>query len=150
MRFTSSRDYQSILKINKELVNKVVDTAVVIYKLHQQLTKTNSYGEATKKTWYQGVKCPALIDRQDVQSTEALQTVDVNQPVTICFLRQELSDRGVYPEQGDIIRFDSSYYEINTVSEIQLFGGREEYSHTIKCECHLSRTTNLQLEPPVL
>ena len=51
MRFTSPRDYQTILKINQELINVVIDTPAIIYKLNQKLTTTNSYGESTKKTW---------------------------------------------------------------------------------------------------
>ena len=150
MRFTSVRDYSTILNINKELVNTVVDTPVVIYKLHQQLTKTNSYGEATKKTWYVGVEVPALIDRKGASTSQEMQTLDVKQEAIFYFLRQELVDRKVFPEQGDIIHFDAQYYEVHMAGESEIFAGRTEYKHMISCECHLSRLTNLQLEPPTL
>lgn len=149
MRFTSRRDYQTIIRINKELVNNVVDTTVIIYKINTQLTKTNSYNEATKKTWYIGVECPALIRRESPTSTEELQTVNVEQKLSIAFLRQELQEKNVYPEMGDIIFYDGQSYEIDVIGESQMWAGRPEYRHSIVAEVHLTRSTTLQLDPPI-
>ena len=52
MRFTSEIDWQTILKINRELINIVVDTPCIIYKIQVDKTKTNIYGEGTvQKVW---------------------------------------------------------------------------------------------------
>jgi hypothetical protein len=150
MKFVSPRDYQLMLKINREAINDVVDTPVIVYKLHQQASVSNSYGETTKKTWYIGVQVPALIELQDTQSTENMQTVDVAQKANFNFLREELKLREIYPEMGDIIFYDSQYYEIHNVNEIQKIASRVEYNHSIVCETHLTRNTNLQLEPPTV
>jgi hypothetical protein len=150
MRFTTSRDYQTMLKINKELINTIIDTPVVLYKMNQELTKTNSYGEATKKTWYIGVQVPCLINRDQANPNVDVQTVNFEQSSEFEFLRVELEARNVYPEIGDIIEFHDSYYEINNVNEIQLYAGRTEYNHSIVCQTHLTRNTNLQLERPSL
>lgn len=149
MRFNSPRDYAAIVKINKELLNTVLDINVVLYKLNQKLSVTNSYGESVKKVWYTGVEVPALIERLDTGMTEEMQTVDVNQDITFAFLRQELQDRGIYPEMSDIVFYDNQLYEIHNTNEIQLWGGRVEYRHSIVCESHLTRSTNLQLDPPI-
>jgi hypothetical protein len=150
MRFTTAQDYTTILKINKELVNTVVDVETVLYKMHQELTKTNVYGEATNKVWYKGVTIPALIRYDATNPTADMQTTNVQQNIEVSYLRQECSDREVYPEVGDIISFNSSYYEINNTNEIQLFAGRTEYNHSIVCSAHLTRKTNLQLDAPQL
>jgi hypothetical protein len=150
MRFTNPQDYQTILKINKELVNTVVDVDTVLYKMHQEMTKTNIYGEATKKVWYQGVLLPALIRYDQTNPAEDMQTINVNQSIEVSYLRQECIDRDVYPEVGDIVSFNNSYYEINNTNEVQIFAGRTEYNHSIVCSAHLTRNTNLQLEPPQL
>lgn len=149
MRFIPDRDYQTIVKINKELINDVVDTQVVIYKLHQEQTATNSYGEATKKVWYVGVQVPGLLRREHTKPIADFGTVNVEQEVEFAFLRQTLDDRSVYPEIGDIIDYANAYYEINNVNEVQLYAGRPEYNHSIVCSAHLTRKTNLQLEKPV-
>lgn len=139
-----------MLKINKELINTIIDTPVVLYKMNQELTKTNSYGEATKKTWYIGVQVPCLINRDQANPNVDVQTVNFEQSSEFEFLRVELEARNVYPEIGDIIEFHDSYYEINNVNEIQLYAGRTEYNHSIVCQTHLTRNTNLQLERPSL
>lgn len=150
MRFISPRDYATLVQINKELITDVIDTTVIVYKLNIAVTKTNSYGEATKKTWNAPVEVPCLIKRDEKRGSEALQTVDVQQNSEFAFLRADLEARGLYPEVGDIIAFDAQYYEINLRNEVQLWGGRTEYKHSIVCQAHLTRKTNLQLELPTV
>lgn len=150
MRFTSRRDYHTMLRINKELINVVVDTPVILFKLHQELTQTNSYGEATKKTWYTGVQVPCLINRSQSNPNPDMQTINFEQQSEFQFLRQELDDRNIYPEVGDIIEYDFELYEINNINEIQQYAGRVEYNHSIICQTHLTRKSNLQLERPQL
>jgi hypothetical protein len=150
MRFTSQRDYNTILGLNKELVNKVVDTPVIIYKLKSDAVKVNIYGEGTSKTYYRGIQIPCLIDRDNQNPQAAAGIMDFIQKCTFAFLRQELQERSIYPETGDIIEFDSQYYEINNTNEIQLFAGQVNYTHQIMCETHLMRKTPLQLEKPLI
>jgi|SRR5690242_3436670 len=148
MRFLTAMDYQTMLKINTELVNEVVDLTVNVYKLNQNATKTNSYGEAPKKTWFQGVTIPCLYKRDDTRATEDVSSINVEQSSEFYFLRQECELRGIYPEVGDIIEFDNNYYEINNTNETQLIAGRVEYKHSIICSTQLTRNSGLQLEQP--
>lgn len=150
MRFLSPRDYQTIIQVNQELVNKVVDTTVVVYKMNQTVTVTNSYGEAPKKTWFPGVQIPALIDLKETQATSDMSTINTEQPVEIAFLRYECQQRNIYPELGDIIDWNNNYFEIHNTNEIQLIVGQTQYNHSIVCSCHLSTNSALQLEPPQL
>jgi len=151
MRFTSAADYSTILKFNRELINTVIDTPAIIYKLHIEGTKTNIYGEGTSKEYYVGVQVPCLIDRQDAEAiTEMIGTLDFEQDVTFAFLKVELEDRGVYPEVGDIIEFDSQYFEIDTANEVQLFAGQVAYNHQIFCSTHMMRKSPTNLERPIV
>lgn len=148
MRFTSQRDYTTMLKINKELVNRVIDTNIVLYKLHQEQSTTNSYGESVNKVWYVGVVLPGLINRQPTQTTANMSTIDVEQTTEFAFLRTECAERNIYPEIGDIVHYHDDYFEINNVNEVQLYAGQIAYNHQILCAAHLTRVTNLQLERP--
>lgn len=150
MRFTSQRDYSTMIKINKELINIVIDIPIILYKIHQELTKVNSYGEAVNKTWYVGVEIPCLPKRNEQSGTADMNSVNFEQGAEFQFLRVECEARNIYPEVGDIIEYDSQYYEIDTINEIQLYAGRVEYVHSIICSAHLTRKTNLQLERPQL
>lgn len=150
MRFISPRDYQTILKVNTELINEILDTPAVIYKLNSVATQTNSYGESENKIWYTPISVPCRVSRQDNSSTTQLQTVDQEQTCSFYFLRNELEEREIYPEKGDFVLYDNLYYEIHNTKEVQLWGGRTEYKISIVCETHLSRKTTLQLEKPVI
>ncbi len=138
-----------MIHINKELINVFIDIPVVLYKLNIIDSKKNVYGESAKKRWYQGVQIPALVDRQNNTSVRDLSIINVEQSVTFNFLRQECVDRNVFPEIGDIINFDHSYYEINNTNTIQLIAGQVIYNHALAAVAHLTRSTGLQLEPPI-
>lgn len=144
------RDYETIIKINREMINTLLDTPVILYKINIDLTETNSYGEAKSKVWYTPVQVPCLIERQEPISTNNLQTVDIDQECSFMFLREELKIRQIYPEKGDIVYFDSQYYEIDTIAETNLWAGRVEHKYSIICSAHLTRTTTLQLDKPVI
>jgi hypothetical protein len=149
VRFTTQRDYQTVIKFNNELVSVVVDTLVIIYKPIIEKTKTNSYGETkTSKEWYQGVLVPCLIKREELKTIDDMQTVNFEQPIEFNFLRNTLNERNIYPSSGDIIEFDTKYYEINTINEIQLWAGQVAYDHSVVCTAHLTRRSNLQLDKP--
>lgn len=150
MRFSAYQDYQTMLKLNKELINTVVDTPVVIYKLQVQHTKTNIYGEATSKAYYVGVQVPCLIDRAEANPNVDVGVVDVNQEIRFAFLRTTLEERNIYPEIGDIIYFDRQFYEINMTNEVQLYAGQTVYNHQIYCNAHLMRVVPTQLQNTIL
>lgn len=139
-----------MVRINQELINRVVDIEVVLYKIQHELSATNSYDEAPKKTWYKGVSIPLLYKREEQTNSEDMENVNVEQRSSFFFLRQELNDRGIYPEIGDVIWFDQQYYEVDNTNENQLWAGRTEYNHSVTCETHLTRKSSLQLEPPQL
>lgn len=151
MRFTTIQDWNTVNLINQELVNILVDTPVVLYKVQQVLTKKNIYDEAPNKVWYQGVQIPCLYLRLPRDVTEDMQTVNVEQPCEFRFLRYELQLRNIYPEIGDYVLFSgltNEYYEIDKINENQLWAGQDTEVHSIVCGAHLTTKTTLQLDPP--
>jgi hypothetical protein len=102
-RFALSRDIKFFEGISRELVDAVIETAVVLYKLVIEDSKTNLYGESLNKTYYQGVECSAIIQREDTQSNYEGFGADSSQTVQFRFNRFTLEDKGFYPEIGDII-----------------------------------------------
>jgi hypothetical protein len=149
MRFTSQQDYNLALHFNKELVNTFIDIPVVLYKLNVLTTKKNVYGEGTSKKWYVGVQVPCLIDRQLNTAVKDGQTINIEQSSDFNFLRQELDDRDIYPEIGDIIDYNNLYFEIHQTNELQLVAGQVIYNHSIVASAHMTRASGLQLEKPI-
>ena len=151
-RFTLDRDIRFFEGISRELVDAVVTTAVVLYKLVIEDSKTNLYGESLNKTYYQGVQTTAVIERESSVSDYEGFGPDKNQIVEFRFNRFTLEDTGFYPEVGDIIFHNEAYFEIDNVTEDQLIGGRtgDQEHFSIICSTFMSRRTSIQTEMRVV
>ena len=149
-RFALARDIRFFEGISRELVDAVIETAVVLYKLVIEDSKTNLYGESLNKTYYQGVECNAVIQRDETAANYEGFGVDASQNVQFRFNRFTLKDKGFYPEVGDIIFHNDAYFEVDNVNEDQLIGGRvdtgdgEKFS--IVCSTFMTRRSSIQTE----
>ena len=151
-RFTLDRDIRFFEGISRELVDAVITTAVVLYKLVIENSKTNLYGESLSKTYYQGVECNAMIQREDTTATYEGFGSDQGQIVEFRFNRFSLKDTGFYPEIGDIIFHNDAYFEVDNVREDQLIGGRtgDQEHFSIICSTFMSRRSSIQTEMRVV
>jgi len=123
---------------------------VVLYKLVIEDSKTNLYGESLSKTYYQGVECTAIIQRDETTSNYEGFGADASQNVQFRFNRFTLNEKGFYPEVGDIIFHNEAYFEIDNVTEDQLVGGRVESGDgekfSIICSTFMTRRSSIQTE----
>ena len=151
-RFALGRDIRFFEGISRELVDAVVTTGVVLYKLIIEDSKTNLYGESLSKTYYQGVNCNAMIERGETQVVYEGFGADRNQTTQFRFNRFTLEDKGFYPEIGDIIFHNEAYFEIDNVNEDQLIGGRTDDAEkfSIVCSTFMSRRSTIQTEMRVV
>jgi hypothetical protein len=149
-RFTLSRDIKFFEGISRELVDVVIETAVVLYKLVIEDSKTNLYGESLNKTYYQGVQTTAMIEREPSASEYEGFGSDKSQNVEFRFNRFTLEDTGFYPEIGDIIFHNDGYFEIDNVREDQMVGGQVDNKFSIICSTFMTRRSSIQTEMRVI
>jgi hypothetical protein len=149
-RFTLSRDIKFFEGISRELVDVVIETAVVLYKLVIEDSKTNLYGESLNKTYYQGVQTTAVIEREPSASEYEGFGSDKSQNVEFRFNRFTLEDTGFYPEVGDIVLHNNGYFEIDNVREDQLVGGQVGNNFSIICSTFMTRRSSIQTEMRVI
>ena len=72
--FTGQRDISLFRQLNQELINKIIRTEILFYKLIMDESDTNVYGEGINKTYYAGVKIPCIITKRImIQFAEKLQ-----------------------------------------------------------------------------
>ena len=145
-RFTLARDIKFFESISRELVDVVIETAVVLYKLVIEDSKTNLYGESLNKTYYQGVETTAVIERESSTSDYEGFGADKNQSVEFRFNRFTLEDTGFYPEVGDIVFHNNGYFEIDNVREDQMVGGQVDNKFSIICSTFMTRRSTIQTE----
>lgn len=155
MIFGSQRDFGLITKINRELLSDVVEQEILFYKISLEQTQANIYGEASEKIFWSPIKYNCLIERGDQRSTVDDLGVDIVREVKFNMLRQDLIDTNVEPEIGDIVMWLENYYEIDNITENQLFVGKDNaYSLTnygsgfgasvsLILECHLTRSNRV-------
>jgi len=144
-RFVTDQDIKFIKQINKELLTDIIEVNVVLYKLNVIESPTNIYGEAPKKKYHIGIQMPCLINRQDKSPTSDQYVIDFAQTAVFSFLREICEEKDIYPEVGDIVEYDSAFWEINNAAENQLVADQPFYNWAIICTSHLTRRSALQL-----
>lgn len=146
-RFVTRRDFDFLTRINKELIENVIDVTVTLYKMIVESTSINLYGEAPDKVRYTGIQLHSLISYGEITTTtEYGAGPDTKQEVEFRFARRILEDQNVYPETGDIIHYNGNYYEIFNVNEQQLIASREEFNASVVCKTYITRRSGLNIE----
>ena len=145
-RFFSSRDLKVINSFNSELMGDIIQTTILLFKMAADQTQVNIYGEsdsATGKMFYPGVEITALIDKADIDTPYDEFGSDRNQNVVFKMRENMLKLINIYPENGDIISFNSQYFEIDNCVQQQFLGGIEDKSHSVIVNTHYSRLSKL-------
>ena len=143
--FLSDRDMTFITGINKELVNDVIETPVIIYSIDTSVTSTNLYNESVDKTYKTGVQINALITHDDQTSQEDQFGPNVFQNIICAFHRETLKELDFYPERGDIVQWNDAYYEFNNVIDNQLLAGRVGLPHSVVATAHMTGRSSINI-----
>ena len=128
----------------------IITQEIAYYKIGLTETTVNLYGESSEKFYNDPVLLTCLITRGDQSYNDDDFGPDVKRDVSFAFLRDDLVDLGLVPEDGDIVSWQESYYEIHQIVENQLVLGKsEQYNMTnlsnfgsslsIICNAHLTR-----------
>jgi hypothetical protein len=136
--------------MNRELLRNIITQEIAYYTIGLTETIVNIYGESSKKSYNDPVLLTCLITRGDQSYNDDDFGPDVKRDVSFAFLRDDLVDLGLVPEDGDIVSWQESYYEIHQIVENQLVLGKsEQYNMTnlsnfgsslsIICNAHLTR-----------
>lgn len=145
-KFVSARDVSFFKHIARELVDDVVENVIVLYKVNLANTRINLYGESTGKSWHKGIKLYALIDKEPGTTVYEGFGSESNQTITFKLDRFACEEKNTYPEIGDVIYFDTHYYEINYTYEVQYAGGLPENNFSIVVNTVLSNKNSLGIE----
>jgi hypothetical protein len=148
--YGGQRDVALFRNMNRELLRNIITQEIAYYKIGLTETIVNIYGESSKKSYNDPVLLTCLITRGDQSYNDDEFGPDVKRNVSFAFLRDDLVDLGLVPEDGDIVSWQESYYEIHQIVENQLVLGKsEQYNMTnlsnfgsslsIICNAHLTR-----------
>jgi len=152
-KFISDRDVAFFRGLARELVDVVIENVCVLFKVDLRETKVNIYGEAMNKSWYPGVELYVLIDKEPESSVYEGFGSDTQQNITFKFDRELCEERNTYPEIGDVIFFNESYFEIDNTNEVQFVSGMpgetvygNQKNWSIVCSTFMVSKSNLNIE----
>jgi len=153
-RFYPQKDIDTFDKFNKELVGDlytgkdgIIYQPVVIYKISATDTEVNMYGESSDgKVFKNGVEVSCLISADEQTTTTDEFGPDLQQTGLFSFVRQSLVDISFVLEIGDIIDWNSGYWEISSINESQFVGGQTDFNHSVVCNAFLARMAHLNIE----
>ena len=96
--FGSSRDASLIRSINRELINRYIDTEISFYKLSLNDTKSNMYDEAKDKIYYapMRINCLALKEEKTYTGQDQYDSTRLGE---FAFLRDDLKDKNIVIEE---------------------------------------------------
>ena len=161
--FGSDRDMSLFRRVNREIINRIIDTEVLLYKLNLERTDTNVYGEADRKTYYQPTRMHCLILR-DTRTTSADDYgIDTQRTATFAFFKPDLIAKNIVVQVGDILHWDGEYYELDNQNNAQDYvAGKEENTDlgvttgergifgmdiSVIFEAHATRMNSINIEP---
>ena len=149
-KFFNAKDIDFIKTISEEVVDYLVEQAVVLFKVSVGETKTNLYGESLGKVWRAPSTLMCIVDREPMNVVYEGFGADRQGLVEFRFNIQRLREESYavpkvrdingtlipteaiqnvnvgYPEIGDVMLYDDIYYEIDNVKEPQWIGGSPE------------------------
>jgi len=135
--FGRQKDRELIKHFSTEVLQDILDTPVIVYKPYISRTNTNIYGEGVNgdKNYRAGVVLHAAINREDQEWSQTDFGVDITQKSTFAFLNEDIwgvavsgedEEDGFAIEIGDLIYYDSQYWEIDTTIKNQYLLGRNQ------------------------
>ena len=149
-KFFNAKDLDFIKTISEEVVDYLVEQAVVLFKVSVGETKTNLYGESLGKVWRAPSTLMCIVDREPMNVVYEGFGADKSQTVEFRFNIERLREESYsvpkvrdingtlipteaiqnttvgYPEIGDVILFDEAYYEVGHITANALVGGQPE------------------------
>ena len=158
--FGSARDASLVKSINRELINRYIDTEIAFYKLSLNDTKANMYDEADNKVYYSPMRinCLALKEEKTYTGDDTYDSTRIGE---FNFLRDDLKTKNIVIQEGDVLEWDNEFYEIDGVGSSQYWTGRNPDSDlgrtqgdrgefglsvAVKVTAHVTRRNRLNIQ----
>ena len=143
--YGEARDISFFRYINRELMGNIISQECSFFKLRLDQTNFNMYGEAAESKYYTGpILLYALIENPNqTQPTDDMGVTFDWQP-TFKFLRDDLIGKlqgdnnypdtfnedtiygaNLVPQIGDIIYYQTAYFEVHATNAAQFFVGKD-------------------------
>jgi hypothetical protein len=128
---------------------------VLFYKLNLNATTTNLYDESDNKVYDSAVLVHSIVTVDDQTWSSEDYGSDVTQTITFAFLRDDLVEKNLPVEIGDVVEYHSRFFEIDGIIENQVVAGKDPgdwfggdthgYNVSIICQAHMTRQSKVNI-----
>jgi len=146
-RYFSRRDVRFMNSLNGELMLNIIEQIIVVYKINPDQTKSTIYGEAMNKVYYSGVETSCLVESDPQSTSYEGFGPDVKKGTIFRFHQKLCEAKEIYPEIGDIVMWENTFFEISNIVENQFLGGQPEKNYSLLCNAHMTRKSKLNIVP---
>ena len=146
-RYFSRRDVRFMNSLNGELMLDIIEQMIVVYKINSDQTKSTIYGEAMNKVYYSGVETSCLVESDPQSTSYEGFGPDVKKGTIFRFHQKLCETKDIYPEIGDIVMWENTFFEISNIVENQFLGGQPEKNYSLLCNAHMTRKSKLNIVP---
>jgi len=142
--FLSNKDIQFINCLNSEIIKNVVGQNLSYYRVDEQKTEMNLYGESKVKTFRNPIKIFARIEVPEPIQTMGSFPLDEEDRLIVYFDKFDLYKHNIEPSIGDFVKAENEIvYEILKLYEWQPLFGALGNNVLVKAECINSRQTQI-------
>lgn len=158
--FTTNRDSGFIKGINRELLHGVISTEIGVYKIDLEKTEINMYGESERKVYHPPIRLFGLVRRERSQVDSDEYGMIKQKEISVGLMKDDLIKKELYLEVGDIIEYDTKFYEIDNIYNDNYWSGmnpdqmigtkqdgwkRHGYHYSVIIEGHLTDVNPLHI-----
>jgi len=145
--FLSDKELLLWKDINNELINNIINQSVVIYTINSNLTQMDDvYSESSNKVYNAGITVNCLIEFGEITSESTLLgNMGSTQELTLYILRSSLVDNNVFFEIGDIVYWDSKYFELTFIDSQKRVDGLQQHRWDVQAKAKLTDLNSISL-----
>jgi len=148
--FVGPNDWAFIQGVNRELIDEVIDTSIILYQVLPQQTYTDLYGDAPDGKVYKTPLSIEVLIKPQEQQTQRQNAGGPEKTQTLEFSvqREVLKELDVYPQAGDIVQWSNLYYEIKNTTDNKLLAGKSYYRHGVTATAESTRISKINIVNP--
>ena len=146
-RYFTRRDVRMMNSLNGELMSDIIEQTVQVFKINPTETDPNLYGESINKQYYPPVEITCFVESDQRSTLYEGFGPDVKKGTLFRFHQKLCETKDIYPEIGDIVMWENTFFEISNIVENQFLGGQPEKNYSLLCNAHMTRKSKLNIVP---
>jgi hypothetical protein len=135
--FLGKKERDLTKQVNDELIERVIGQTLIYYPISVEKSNFHPlYGEAIQKSYDRPVLIKALVKWDGEETFTKTYGLDKMTNMTVNFHRRRLTeDQDLYVREGDVIFYDSDFFEIVKLKEPRVLFGQIDHRFEIQATC---------------